>query len=74
MSVFRYCIHRVNDGAEVVVPIGDVHDFLQKRITLAWRATPAHKRLRDPEGSMRRAVDTALDEAWEAARVASLRL
>ena len=70
--IFRYCIHRVIDGQEVIVPIPDVETFLHQRAVARWRAMPLRKRM--SEGAISEVLSGALEDAHEALRVASLRI
>jgi hypothetical protein len=71
-SIFRYCIHRVIDGQEVVVPIPEVEPFLVKSAIALWRATPIRRRFTDQ--AITDAMQGAFDEAHVALQRASLRI
>ena len=72
MSIFRYCIHRVMDGQEVVMPIPEAEPFLVARAIALWRATPIRRRF--TEQAITDAINGAFEEAHDALRKASLRI
>ena len=72
--VFKYCIHRVDNGEDVSVPIADFERFLKAALDREWSAAPLSRRLREPHRVIFDAADAALAEAFEAARLASLRV
>ena len=72
MPVLKYCIHLTNDGTEIVHPIADGQAFLRERVAANWRALPMRERV--TEAGVRKAVDAAVEEAFEVLRQASLRV
>jgi hypothetical protein len=73
--VFRYCIHRTDNGDEVVVAVEDASAYIAGAVLGRWRDIPARKKLttKQVESAITRALEEALDDAVKALRDASVR-